>query len=190
MFGRFQIKNPNTYNVPGLDAPWPHIIISATSPFLMRMAAGTDILLHHRLTPSQILETSLPVTLVLAILAMCWSVPLFGLCWSIIRMTPAPSRYGPYDGDAVPHVGPVELLLLLASPFLAGTLALLLASFRNRGVGGVSVVLAAVLAVRQCARHGLAKPESFTTLICAAVALLLLGARVWRRPSAVKPPAI
>jgi hypothetical protein len=64
-------KKPQTPDGP---APWPHIIVAAASPFLIRSSAGT--LLHHRLPPSQTLETSLPVAVVLAILVLCWYIIL------------------------------------------------------------------------------------------------------------------
>jgi hypothetical protein len=55
-------------------APWPHIMVAAASPFLLRAAGGTNSILYHRLSPSQTLETSLPVSVVLAILVLCWFV--------------------------------------------------------------------------------------------------------------------
>ena len=53
----------------------PHIILAAASPLLLRASSGTNKGLHyHRLSPSQTLETSLPISVVLAILVLCWYV--------------------------------------------------------------------------------------------------------------------
>lgn len=52
---------------------WPHIMLAAASPWLLRASSGTNKGLHyHRLSPSQTLETSLPISVVLAILVLCW----------------------------------------------------------------------------------------------------------------------
>jgi hypothetical protein len=60
----------------GLFLRWPLVLLAASSPVLLRAGGGGVGPFMHSLPPSQTLETGLPVSILLAILVICWYSPL------------------------------------------------------------------------------------------------------------------
>ena len=165
-------KNQTNHDGP---APWPHIVVAAASPFLIRSSAGT--LLHHRLSPSQTLETSLPVAVVLAILVLCWYVSLL---YFYSQPTNFNHRYSPLEETLlVPTLSSTATrAMILVPPYIAATLALMINAFRTRNIATVAAVLSAILVVRQaCLTLTLAsfKEDWRTAPECVAIASALVG---------------
>ena len=180
-------------------APWPHIIVAAASPFFIRVSAGTNSILHHRLSPSQTLETSLPVAVVMAILVLCWYAAAAAVCSSsTANRRERACRYSPVEEtltQALLRPATVVQLMILVPPYIAGTLALLLSAFRTQNVATVAAVLSAILAVRQACLtltvaafkedwRSVATPEC-VALASALVSISLAVAQAFARP----PPA-
>jgi hypothetical protein len=70
---------PSGTIVAGLgDRPWPMMLLSFSSPLLMRMGTINPRTIAHKIimSPSQSLEAGLPISTLLAILVLCWYSPL------------------------------------------------------------------------------------------------------------------
>jgi hypothetical protein len=98
---------------PLFGAQWPLVLLSASSPFLLR-GGGSRAL--RGMSPAQTLETALPVCTLLAFLVLCW--------------------YGPLEKILLAHfTSPLQTLLpmlILCPPCLAATLAFVLYSLKRR----------------------------------------------------------
>jgi hypothetical protein len=175
---------------PDGPAPWPHIIVAAASPFLIRSSAGT--LLHHRLSPSQTLEMSLPVAVVLAILVLCWYVSLY--FYSCCVSSNLNHRYSPLEETLLAPTlsSTATRAMILVPPYIAATLALMINAFRTRNIATVAAVLSAILVVRQaCLTLTVAsfKQDWRTAPECVAIASALVGIAL-AATRALKPAAI
>ena len=119
---------------PTLTTTWPRVLLAAASPLLLKGGTSSSSFYHHTMTPSETLETGLPVSSLLAILVLCWYSPLDEVVAGISAAL-QPWTFVP--------------LLVIAPPYLAAILSLILYSFRARCCGVAAAVLSAALAVRQ-----------------------------------------
>ena len=112
---------------------WTQIVVGAASPFFIWASTGAvgASTFYHRLSASQTLETSLPVSLVLAILILCWYSPVEEvISFSMFR------------------TWRLACMMVLVPPYLSATLALLLHAFRTRKIAVAALVLTFILSVR------------------------------------------
>ena len=112
---------------------WTQIVVGASSPFFIWASTGAvgASAFYHRLSASQTLETSLPVSLVLAILVLCWYSPVEEMIsFSMFR------------------TWRLAGMMVLVPPYLSATLALLLHAFRTRKIAVAALVLTFILSVR------------------------------------------
>jgi hypothetical protein len=124
----------------GHPSLWPFLILAAVSPILLRAGGGGVYVggLYHSMSPSQTLETGLPVNSLLAGLVLSWFSPLE----SVLVHTQNLVRHGYF-----------LTMLLLAPAALAATLALLLHALRRRASLISVTVLLFALMVRQQTLH-------------------------------------
>ena len=112
---------------------WTQIVVGAASPFFIWASTGAvgASAFYHRLSASQTLETSLPVSLVLAILVLCWYSPVEEMIsFSMFR------------------TWRLACMMVLVPPYLSATLALLLHAFRTRKIAVAALVLTFILSIR------------------------------------------
>jgi hypothetical protein len=112
---------------------WTQIVVGASSPFFIWASTGAvgASAFYHRLSASQTLETSLPVSLVLAILVLCWYSPVEEMIsFSMFR------------------TWRLACMMVLVPPYLSATLALLLHAFRTRKIAVAALVLTFILSAR------------------------------------------
>ena len=111
-------------------AQWPLVLLSASSPFLLR-GGGTRVL--RGMSPSQTIETALPVCTLLAFLVLCW--------------------YGPLEKIILAHfISPLSTLLpmlILCPPCLAASLAFILYSLKARRSIISATILTCALFIKQ-----------------------------------------
>jgi len=126
----------------GLAMKWPLIFLSATSPVFLRAGGGGVGNFFFSLPPSQTLETGLPVSVVLAILVLCYHNPTTGLVQDFAAMT---------------EVRFVVPLFVLCPLCLAAALAFILYGFKKRSAGVIASLLLLILCIRQqtTAKHRL-----------------------------------
>jgi hypothetical protein len=112
---------------------WTQIVVGAASPFFIWASTGAAgaSMFYHRLSASQTLETSLPVSLVLSILVICWYSPVE----EMISMSAF-------------RTGRLVTMLVLVPPYLSATLALLLHAFRTRKIAVAALVFTFILSIR------------------------------------------
>lgn len=107
------------------ERPWPMMLLSFSSPLLMRMGMINPRTIAHKIimSPSQSLEVALPISNLLAILVLCW--------------------YSPLDNIFVrPHnVQNFVPMLVLCPSCLAAILAFILRGFQNKQTLGTVVPL-------------------------------------------------
>jgi hypothetical protein len=113
---------------------WPQIAVGALSPFFIWASTGAADAspFYHRLSAPQTLETALPVSLVLAILVLCWYSP--------VEETISLSRFS---------VARLTTMMIIVPPYLSANLALLLHAFRTRKIAMAALILTFVMSVRQ-----------------------------------------
>ena len=123
----------------GAPSLWPFMLLAAVSPLLLR-AGGGGVLsggLYHTMSPSQTLETGIPVNGLLAGLVLSWFSPLEN---ALVHT------------HALVNRGNCLAMVLVVPPALAATLALLLHSLRCRtSLVSVTVLTFAVMVRQQCA---------------------------------------
>jgi hypothetical protein len=112
---------------------WTQIVVGAASPFFIWASTGAvgASTFYHRLSASQTLETSLPFSLVVAILVLCWYSPVE----EMISMS-------------MFRTGRLVAMMVLVPPYLSATLALLLHAFRMRKIAVAALVLTLILSIR------------------------------------------
>jgi hypothetical protein len=147
----------------GHTSLWPFLILAACSPILLRAGGGGVYVggLYHSMTPSQTLETGLPVNGLLAGLVLAWFSPLE----SALVHTQNLVRHGYFVA-----------MLVLAPAALAATLALLLHALRRRtALISVAVLLFALMIRQQTLHRALGQHNALDVwgLCCAALSLLL-----------------
>ena len=137
---------------------WPFLILSGISPILLRAGSGAVYLgrLHHTMTPTQTLETSLPVILVLSGLIL--------------------SRFSPFEEilmtrTALWRASTFWPMLCIVPMALAAELALLLFTLRRRTSLVAVAALTMLLVVRQ-------QQEIFLAMTTAGLTLQLSGAQI------------
>ena len=124
------ISTPQTSKFFVVGGQWPLVLLSASSPFLLRGGGGRVL---RGMSPSQTLETALPVCTLLAFLILCW--------------------YGPVEKIILAHfISPLSTLLpmlILCPPCLSATLAFVLYSLKNRRAVVSAGLLTFALFIRQ-----------------------------------------
>jgi hypothetical protein len=120
----------------GEPSLWPFLLLSAASPVLLRAGGGGVFVggLFHAMTPSQTLETGIPVNGLLAGLVLSWFSPLEAALSHTRELMQS---------------GNLLLMGLIAPPALATTLALLLYALRRRTTLISVAVLTFIVTVRQ-----------------------------------------
>ena len=161
---------------------WPLMLLAAASPPLLRIGVvgsrgGGHALSKVLMTPSQTLESALPVGTLLATLVLCWNSPVY----EVFPRGELLTRL------AVP-------MLVLCPPALAAALAFILRAFRKRQTVAAAAVLTLACAVRQQAADcRLAAPADWAVLAGAGATVLIVAAAAWHRASVVQyeeaPPA-
>jgi hypothetical protein len=123
----------------GLFLRWPLVLLAASSPVLLRAGGGGVGPFMHSLPPSQTLETGLPVSILLAILVICWYSPLES---SLLLPTSMPQ----FKDIHLPTFLP---MMILGPSFISASLAFVLRGFRNRSASTTAIILTCALVVRQ-----------------------------------------
>ena len=107
---------------------WPLVLLAASSPFLLRGGPS-----RRGMTPSQTLETGLPVCTLLAILILCW--------------------YGPLENIMLTHFNSplrtVLPMLILCPPCLAAALAFVVHCLKSRSAAVAATLLSIALFIKQ-----------------------------------------
>jgi hypothetical protein len=107
---------------------WPLVLLAASSPFLLRGGPS-----RRNMTPSQTLETGLPICTLLAILVLCW--------------------YGPLENSLLMHFNSplrtVIPMLVLCPPCIAAALAFVVHGLKTRSAGTAATLLSIALFIRQ-----------------------------------------
>jgi hypothetical protein len=111
---------------------WPIALLAAPSPFLLRAGGGGPGLHLQAISPSQTLETGLPVCTLLAILILCWYSPLETILWSHMH-----------------RLSTVLPMLLLCPPCVAAALAFVLHSLKHRNALASAALMVVALVIRQ-----------------------------------------
>ena len=155
---------PQEHNHTGLlvisERPWPMMLLSFSSPLLMRMGTINPRTIAHNIimSPSQSLEVGLPISNLLAILVLCWYSPLD----SVFRR---------------PSAINIQLfvpMLVLCPSCLAARLAFILRGFRNKQTLGTIVPLVfTCVVVQQAVDRKLKNAGDWGLLAGTLVALLL-----------------
>jgi hypothetical protein len=129
------IPHPNATSAPSGDnmmvvvgQQWPLVLLAASSPFLLRGGPS-----RRCMSPSQTLETGLPVCTLLAILILCWYGPLENIMISNFH---SPLRT-------------VLPMLILCPPCIAAALAFVLYSLKCKHAAVPATLLSIALFVRQ-----------------------------------------
>lgn len=150
----------------GLFLRWPLILLAASSPVLLRAGGGGVGPFMHSLPPSQTLETGLPVSILLAILVICWYSPLENTLLPSIKQ---------FNGI---HLATFIPMMVLGPSFISAALAFVLRGFKNRSSCTTAIILSCILVVRQQIHHSRRMRSGSD---CAAVALctLMLGVHVY-----------
>ena len=137
---------------------WPFLILSGISPILLRAGSGAVYLggLHHTMTPTQTLETGLPVILVLSGLIL--------------------SRFSPLEEILMTHTAIWRAstfwpMLCIVPMALTAELALLLFTLRRRTSLVAVAALAMLLVVRQ-------QQEILMMMMTAGVTIQMSGAQI------------
>lgn len=112
----------------GVGQQWPLVLLAASSPFLLRGGPS-----RRNMSPSQTLETGLPVCALLAILVLCW--------------------YGPLENVLLSHFNSplrtVLPMLILCPPCLAAALAFILHTLKCKCAAVSATLLVIALFIRQ-----------------------------------------
>ena len=139
---------------------WPLVLLAASSPFLLRGGGGR----LRGMSPSQTLETALPVCALLAILVLCW--------------------YGPLEKVLLSHTSfPLATalpMLLLCPPCLSAALAFILHSLRCRHAAVSATLLTLTIFIRQqiLAQHHMRSASDWLAL-GSMLNLLMLSGGFW-----------
>jgi hypothetical protein len=122
----FWAQHDNATMVDGQQ--WPLVLLAASSPFLLRGGPS-----RRHMTPSQTLETGLPICTLLAILVLCW--------------------YGPIETSLLTHFNSplrtVIPMLVLCPPCIAAALAFVVHGLKTRSAGTAATLLSIALFIRQ-----------------------------------------
>jgi hypothetical protein len=138
---------------------WPLVLLAASSPFLLRGGPS-----RRAMTPSQTLETGLPVCTLLAILILCW--------------------YGPLENILITHFNaPLKTvlpMLILCPPCIAAALAFVVYSLKEQRAAVSATLLSIALFIRQqtLSAHGMQHKFDWFALF-AALNLLLTAFAYW-----------
>ena len=160
----------------GLLLRWPLILLAASSPILLRAGGGGVGPFTHSLPPSQTLETGLPVSILLAILVICWYSPLEGALLML-----APLRDKMYLATLIP-------MLIFSPPFLSAALAFVLRGFKNRSTYTTSMILTIILVVRQqIERKVTSSLDGVSLFLCTLIPLTMFTFVVYKRKVEMKP---
>jgi hypothetical protein len=160
----------------GLILRWPLILLAASSPILLRAGGGGVGPFTHSLPPSQTLETGLPVSILLAILVICWYSPLEGALLML-----APLRDKIYLGTLIP-------MLIFSPPFLSAALAFVLRGFKNRSSYTTAMILTIVLVVRQQIQRKVASSIDGVSLgLSAFILLTMITFVIYKKRVEMKP---
>lgn len=122
----------------GLFLRWPLVLLAASSPVLLRAGGGGVGPFMHSLPPSQTLETGLPVSILLAILVICWYSPL-----ESSLLLPSMVQFKDI------HLPTFLPMIILGPSLVSATLAFVLRGFRNRSACTTAIILTCALVVRQ-----------------------------------------
>ena len=121
--GLAMVKNNSTASMGQTvylsERPWPMMLLSFSSPMLMRMGTINPRTIAHKIimSPSQSLEAGLPISNLLAILVLCWYSPLDSV---LLKTSTALEMH-----TFVP-------MLVLCPSCLAAVLAFILRGFHNK----------------------------------------------------------
>ena len=118
----------------GLSNKWPLIMLSASSPILLRAGCGGVGNFFFSLPPSQTLETGLPVSTILAILVVCWHNPSESIVQDFLGIIDYKT--------AIP-------LFIICPMCICAALAFILYGFKTRASGIIAILLLIILCIRQ-----------------------------------------
>ena len=158
----FMNYNNNKNNVQNGDfviVKWPFILLAMTSPIMLRAGGGGGGQFRHCMSPSQTLETGLPVSALLSILVLCW--------------------YSPSSIELIGHIqfGSISTIipmLILCPPCISSTLIFLLRGFKTRMSYVPSVIITCILVIRQQITRKLEDYLDWVSVFNAIVAIITL----------------
>jgi len=119
-------------HVSAILLKWPFLFLATCSPILLRAGGGGVGNFIYSLSPSHTLEIGLPVSVLLAILVLCWHSPTENIL----------NQHEFHMSTALP-------MLFICPLCLAGALTFILYGFKRRSCGIISCILLLTLAVRQ-----------------------------------------
>lgn len=139
---------------------WPFLFLAACSPILLRAGGGGVGNFIHSIPPSQTLEIGLPVSLLLAILVLCWY----------------PSIEDIFRANTF-QLNVVIPMVLICPLCIAGALTFILYGMKRRSCGVISVILLLMLATRQQIhkRHRFHSAPDIAAFVLALTAVVTMG---------------
>jgi hypothetical protein len=160
------------------ERPWAMMLLSFSSPLLMRMGTLNPRTIAHNIimSPSQSLEVGLPISNLLAILVLCWYSPLD----SVFR------RHSPINVQLfVP-------MLVLCPSCLAAVLAFILRGFQNKQTLATVVPLVCTCIVVQQVMERRLENEGDWALVSGAFLALLISLLfvLYKRKVVEAPPPV
>jgi hypothetical protein len=151
----------------GLFLRWPLVLLAASSPVLLRAGGGGVGPFMHSLPPSQTLETGLPVSILLAILVICWYSPL-----ESTLLLPS------FEQFKYVHLATFIPMMVLGPSLISATLAFILRGFRNRSACTTAIILTCALVVRQQI-HPLHRLSSRGDCVAILLCCVMMSVHVW-----------
>ena len=151
----------------GLLLRWPLVLLAASSPVLLRAGGGGVGPFMHSLPPSQTLETGLPVSILLAILVICWYSPL-----ESTLLLPS------FEQFKNMHLATFIPMVVLGPSLISASLAFVLRGFRNRSACTTAIILTCALVVRQQV-HPLHRLSSRGDCVAVLLCLVMISIHVW-----------
>ena len=142
------------------ERPWPMMLLSFSSPLLIRMGTINPRTVAHNIimSPSQSLEAGLPVSTILSILILCWYSPLDSI----------------FLGSSMNMQTFVPMLVLCPS-CIAAILAFIIRGFAKRQSLGTIIPLTCACIVIQQATDRKMKNYGDWTLVFGTVAILVVS---------------
>ena len=141
---------------------WPFAFMAAASPCLLYLGSGVGLHAFLRMPPSKTLETGLPICLLMACIVLSWFNPLEALVLQELF-----------------QMRPWLLMSLLAPVLLIALLALLMQMLRSQSILTGLAALTVIFIVRQQSlRVGPVRALDAASIVCAALAVVLAGARL------------